>query len=120
MSSGASPSKSNVARAEGIGAFLGLSPTAGGWSDGTAELLVAASGAEAETSNSGAEGVSGSVGGASTVGEGSLASFCGVIVLFVSIGSERNTHQHIANVNMQVLYVFVTLCRWQLYSDLGI
>ena len=101
MSSGVSPSKSNMARAEGIGAFLGLS---GGGSDGRAELLVATPGAESATSNSGAaggaEGVRGSVGGASTAGEGSLAAFCGAMVLFVSIGSERNTHQNITNMNM--------------------
>ena len=104
ISSGVSPSKSNMARAEGIGDVLRLSPPAGGGSYGRTELLVAASGVEATTSNSGAaggaEGVSGSVGGTSTVGEGSLAAFCGAMVLFVSIGSERNTHQHIANMNM--------------------
>ena len=100
-----------MARAEGIGAFLGFSPPAGGGSDGRAELLVAASGVEAATSNSGAaggaEGVSGSVGEASTtvgeastVGEGSLAAFCGAAVRFVSIGSERNRRHYITNMNM--------------------
>ena len=104
MSSGVSPSKSNMARAEGIGDFLRLSPPAGGGSYGRAELLDAVSGAEAATSNSGvaggAEGVSGSVGEASTVGEDSLAAFCGAMLLFVSIGSERNIRHYIPNMNM--------------------